>query len=821
MLHRKTECLITGDFNLNLLKHNVHSDTGCFLNGLLHDSFIPLITRPTRFTDSSSTLIDNIFSNKIFDKAVSGTLITDISDHLPVFYIKNEICQNSNVKFVRKTYYKRNITEQGINNLKMKLSETDWSDIASCSDTNMAYNLFLTRFTAYYNECLPLQCKTTKNKKQLNKPWITLGILKSIRKKNKLYKKYLNNRSVEMLDKYKSYKNKLTTIIRKAEKMHYANKFEQAKGNLSQTWQIIKGLINSEQVSKQIGEIRIDDVTVTDKNKIANKFNDYFVNIGPQLANKIPAATGDPIKYIQGDFPNSMVLYNTDPTEIAQIVHQLKNSSSKGHDGILPTVIKSTIDEIAMPLSIIFNLSFEKCIFPDKLKIARIVPIYKSDDKMVVNNYRPISVLPFFSKIIERLMYNRLLCYLDKNDILIKNQYGFREKHSTYMALIKLLDQITNELDNKQFSIGIFIDLSKAFDTIDHNILIRKLQCYGIRGSVLDWFKSYLNNRQQYTCINDANSDVKQVTCGVPQGSILGPLLFIIYINDIVHASDIANLIMFADDTNLFYSNNSLDTLCNDINDDLVKISLWFRLNRLSLNVKKTNFMIFSTRNKKLPLSKMCIKIDDIAIEQVNHTKFLGLIMTDRLTWDMHVKTVYNKASKNIGIIYRIRHLIPLPTLKNLYFTLVNPYYEYCNIVWGSGKSIAFRRLERSQKRAVRAVVFANRRTHTAPIFKQLNVLTIVKINKLQTASFVFKAINKLLPSQFANFFTPNYLVHNHYTRQKFKLHSVPHRINCRTNSIRILGSKLWNSLNNELRTSSTVKSFQRQYKQLLINSDN
>lgn len=183
LLHRKTECLITGDFNLNLLKHDVHSDTGYFLNGLLHDSFIPLITRPTRFTDSSSTLIDNIFTNKMFDRAVSGTLITDISDHLPVFYIKNEICQNSNVKFVNKTYYKRNITEQGINNLKMKLSETNWSDIANCSDPDVAYNLFLTRFTSYYNECLPLQCKTTKNKKQLNKPWITLCILKSIRKK--------------------------------------------------------------------------------------------------------------------------------------------------------------------------------------------------------------------------------------------------------------------------------------------------------------------------------------------------------------------------------------------------------------------------------------------------------------------------------------------------------------------------------------------------------------------------------------------------------------------------------------------------------------
>ncbi len=230
--------------------------------------------------------------------------------------------------------------------------------------------------------------------------------------------------------------------------------------------------------------------------------------------------------------------------------------------------------------------------------------------------------------------------------------------------------------------------------------------------------------------------------------------------------------------------------------------------------------MIFRTQNKTLPTDKLSIKIDDTNIEQVNYTKFLGVIINNRLTWNDHVKAIYNKVSKSIGIIYRIRHNIPSNTLINLYHTLIHPYYEYCNIVWGSDNSTALQRLGRSQKRAVRAIVFANYYSHTAPIFKRLNIITITEINKLQTACFVYKSLNKLLPPQLADFFTPNCSVHNLNTRQHSKLHSVQYRIKIRANSIRIFGIKLWNSLSNKLRTSSTLSIFKKSYKKLLIHPD-
>ena len=224
------------------------------------------------------------------------------------------------------------------------------------------------------------------------------------------------------------------------------------------------------------------------------------------------------------------------------------------------------------------------------MKIAKIIPMYISEDRYAINNYRPISILPFFSEMFQHLMYNRLLDYVNANNILYPNQFGFREKHSTYMALLKLKDDISEEIDNTNFFIGIFIDLSKSFDIINHDILIKKLNSYGIRDIALEWFKNYLTIRLQYVSINCTDSSFLPITCDVPQGSILGPLLFILYVNDIISTSNLAKFILFADDTNLFFKHKDLETLINIINTEITKIVSWFKINELFLNIKKTNF---------------------------------------------------------------------------------------------------------------------------------------------------------------------------------------------------------------------------------------
>ena len=284
------------------------------------------------------------------------------------------------------------------------------------------------------------------------------------------------------------------------------------------------------------------------------------------------------------------------------------------------------------------------------MKIAKVCPILKSGPNNEFCNYRPISVLPSFSKIYEKIISKRLLSFIELHNIFSPSQYGFRKKHSTYMAIMKFHEKVTEAIDKNEFCLGIFIDLSKAFDTLDHEVLLKKLSIYGIRGIANKLIKNYLQDRQQYVVYNNSESNCKTITCGVPQGSILGPLLFLLYINDISYISKILTFILFADDTNILYSNSDIWELERLVNTYLSIISDWFKANRLSLNIQKTNFMLFGFKHIPITVFRnFHIKIDSINISSVEITKFLGIIIDEKLKWQHHISYVALKFIK----IYR------------------------------------------------------------------------------------------------------------------------------------------------------------------------
>ena len=337
--------------------------------------------------------------------------------------------------------------------------------------------------------------------------------------------------TLENQEKYKQFKNQNLSNQRKAERKKYTEQFELNKQDLKKSWKIIKNMIGKEDNRCYMNQIDflINGQYISNSNTIANSFNNYFINVGNSLASSIQSEN-DPLLYLQTNI-KSIYIPELDKIEIKSTISSMNNSSS-GYDELPASIMKQCIDSYIEPLTLLINKSIQQGVFPVELKIARIIPLYKGENNQLIHNYRPISVLPFFSKIFEKIVYKYVVDFLDDNNIFYQYQFGFRKHHSTSHAIITLVERVTKALDTGKYIVGVFLDLKKAFDTVDHSILLKKLEKYGIRGNMHKWFKSYLSFRVQFVEYNNCHSDNKQITHGVPQGSILGPLLFILYIND-------------------------------------------------------------------------------------------------------------------------------------------------------------------------------------------------------------------------------------------------------------------------------------------------
>ncbi len=760
--------IISGDFNINTYQgaqpfSEVNQE---FQNLLLSNYFYPLINNPTRVDKVSATLIDNIYTNitMLAESHHSGIIHSSISDHYPIFTILTEKVINNAKKFI----YRRQFSEKNKFKFKRDLGNVSW-DVQNIDDASLAFEQFLDQFIHTYDSSFP-EKKIKLNYKNRH-TWIPNSLKKSINIKESLYIVSLVKPTTININNYVMYKNKLTSILRNLERSHYEQELDLNKNDLSKSWKIIKKVIGKESTKTKtnVAEFVINSKKVTDATVISNAFNNYFINVGKNLAANITSDI-DPITYVS-EYHQTFNIPEISQYEICTIVNNLLNTSP-GWDGVSALIIQENLNTLITPLCDLVNKSFRQGIFPDYLKIAKVIPIFKNGECSNICNYRPISVLSTYSKIYEKVMYNYLIDFIDTNDILYKCQFGFRAKHSTQHAILTLVERVSRAMDNNKIVVGVFLDFKKAFDTVNHNILLHKLEKIGVRGTPLKWFKSYLQERQQFVLYDGNKSQTKTVTCGVPQGSILGPLLFIIYINDLASVSEKIFAILFADDTNIFLEGSNLADVISMLNTELMHVSKWLMANKLSLNLEKTHYMVFHRSKVKTNTCNYPLLIKNFELQELTSTKFLGVIIDNKLSWTSHIAYIKNKIAKGIGIICKARKYLNKHTLTKLYYSFIHPYLIYCVEAWGNALDTYLDPIIKLQKKIIRIISSASYLATTDPLFKNLNILPLKKLVVLRISIMMYKLNVGSTPEIIATFFTRNNEVHNYNTRQAKLLHA-------------------------------------------------
>ena len=511
----------------------------------------------------------------------------------------------------------------------------------------------------------------------------------------------------------------------------------------------INGKINDKTCI--IDYLKVNNIKYLMGKDISNQFGKYFSSVGKEFALKIEEPKTPLQNYLEKIQinPESMFFEPASLQEVSNIIHSLKPKNSSGYDDISNNLVKELHPVILKPLTEVINRSLQEGIFPDNMKRSDTIPLYKTKEKYYTTNYRPISLLLTLSKILEKVVYKRTVKFLDKNGIIYNSQYGFREKHSCIDAVMELTTEILKSKENNLHTASVFLDLSKAFDTLDPKILIKKLEKYGLRGVVLNWFESYLTNRQLRVKCEVAKetkaqySNLYDVEYGAPQGSCLGPLLFLLFTNDLYLNIEHCSAILFADDTTLYKSHRNTRYLKWCIEEDLKTISDWFKANKLTLNLEKTEYIFFGARPIKV---KPTLEIDNVTLLSVESVKFLGLWLDQNLNWNIHVNKLITRIKRNMHLLRTPKHLFNEKTLKLIYHAHIQSHIDYGLILWGT--MTTQNNLLRVQSVQNKCVEIISRNKNTELNYEKLKILKIKDLIRMQEIKVGYRLINKMLPNK-------------------------------------------------------------------------
>ena len=595
---------------------------------------------------------------------------------------------------------------------------------------------------------------------------------------------------------YKTLRNKVTKKMREAKSKHYTDKLSNENDSKSM-WKTLNQVLPKTAKS-----------TTPVSSLTADKFNKFFTSIAANLCNRFKNFSLPKLKTkrVEEDFCFSEVTSGF----VLKELKNLKSSKATGLDKIPARILKDAAIHIAKPIAFIINLTISNGSIPYEWKTAKVTPIHKSDSKDDTNNYRPISVLPLLSKLMERAVQVQLVDFFTKNRVLSIHQSGFRKQHSTQTSITYLTDYILERMDNQHMTGAVFIDLSKAFDLVDHDCLLYKLDHYGVRGISKLWFENYLSSRSQKVKYKNTLSCSMNLEYGVPQGSILGPLLFVIYINDLPTALTKCKISMYADDTVIYCSDHKSATIMETLQTDLDNVVKWMEDGRLILNKSKTKCMLFGTYQKLNSVMDFNIKIGTDTIEKVSKFNFLGITLDENLNWKEHVISISKKVNKRLGLLSRIRSCLTLKAAQCVYNSIIHPVFTYADTAWGELSQTCSESLQRIQNRAARIVAKRSSSQESIDILGWVDLKTHRTINK---CILVFKCLHELVPDYLRNYFNKNCQIHSFNTRRKKDMHIPKIKLSLGKRTFRYSGSISFNSLSPHIKNSENLGTFKNRLK--------
>ena len=802
--------IILGDFNYNLLNQDRDEQVRKFTDIMYTNNLQALIDKPTRVVKGQKpTLIDNIFTNAVDKDIVTGNLLNKISDHMPNFILMKDF-KFGHQKMTKTVRLGKNVD---IEQFRKDVSEIDLTPVLHL-DLDEIFNYHHDQFTHVMNKHYP---ETTLSNQELHwrqKPWISKHMQNLIHTKHILYEKYLRKKDKFWYGRYCACKKQVETLIETSKKEHFKKYFERHLSNSRKSWKAINEIIYN-KFSKGNSEIYLDDEgnIITNQKTVANRFNKFYTNVAKNLLKDLGKPNTKFQDYLKNPNEHSIFLNETNPDEVSTLLSKLDITKSGDLYGITPKILTEISYEIAPNLAKIFNMAMRTGKFPTKLKIAKVIPIHKGDSKMLAANYRPISLLPIIGKVFEKILFSRITEFVKKYDILYQKQYGFQKGKSTEHALIDIHEKILNSFEKNESPCCILLDFAKAFDTVDHQILLSKLYHYGIRGTTHSLLTSYLTDRQQCVQVNNCISDMEFISHGVPQGSILGPLLFLLYINDIAQSSKILQFYLFADDTTIFHSHKNPKTLESIINNELLHVTDWLIANKLSLNVKKTKVLLFRPKNESRA-AKINIILNGTPIEESEFAKYLGVIIDNKLSFEHHINQVKSKLIKGNAIIAKVRNYIPRKLLINVYNAHIQPHINYGLNVWGHTADKYLNIVRSQQRKAVRLINFKNRYfKDTDTLFKEMNALTLSQNLSLNNSKLLWQVDTNNMMSDLYPLFQKRQDDSHTFFLPYRRLHLTQSCISYR-------GVQVWNKIPKRIREANTLDTFKNNYKNYLLGKE-